>query len=166
MSAFTTIKIRVAAAVTYRGRVALIQRTRDTAGQYTVPGGNVEHREPIPAALRRELREELCLDLDADTPLRLLAVQDQMVSRPGDTPPPRKLHLLFHVPVTDAQYASMGGTQYDDGSFGQVVLVGLADVAGLHVYPDVAASLTALRDTETSAAMLLPAMTDDTYTWR
>lgn len=48
---FTRIKIRVAAAVFNGDEVALIHRTKDGQDQYTLPGGNVEPREPVPQAL-------------------------------------------------------------------------------------------------------------------
>ncbi|WP_406110175.1 NUDIX domain-containing protein [Streptomyces sp. NBC_01003] len=50
-------KIRVAA-VPFRGdEVALVRRTKNGQDQYTLPGGNVEDGEPVPAALAHELDE-------------------------------------------------------------------------------------------------------------
>ncbi|MER5299274.1 NUDIX domain-containing protein [Streptomyces lasiicapitis] len=59
----------------------------------------LEPGEPLPAALRRELMEELALDVDLAEGGELLWMLDQMVTRPGPTPPPRKLHLVhrFHI---------------------------------------------------------------------
>jgi 8-oxo-dGTP diphosphatase len=56
-------RIRVVAAVVRRGEAVLVTRRRDDAsgapGQWEFPGGTVEAGEAEPAALARELLEEL-----------------------------------------------------------------------------------------------------------
>jgi 8-oxo-dGTP diphosphatase len=59
-------RIRVVAAVVRRGDTILVTRRPDRAegpGQWEFPGGKVEPGESEPAALRREIREELGCDL-------------------------------------------------------------------------------------------------------
>lgn len=165
MTPFTTVKIRTAAAVTNRTDVALIRRVRNGATQHTLPGGNVEPGEPLLDALRRELDEELQLKLAADVTPVLLGVQDQMVSRPGPTPPPRKLHLIFHVPITDRQRASLATVEHDDLTDGDIRWLPTADTADLHLFPAVGTLLASLNPDEPAGAVLLPALTDDNYRW-
>ncbi|MEV5560285.1 NUDIX hydrolase [Nonomuraea wenchangensis] len=60
---FSRVKIRTGALVFCEHDVALIRRDRATGSHYTPPGGNVNPGEDLIAALRRELAEELRLDL-------------------------------------------------------------------------------------------------------
>ncbi|MFK0133556.1 NUDIX hydrolase [Streptomyces rubiginosohelvolus] len=92
-AAFARIKIRTGALVFCGDYVALIRRDRSGSTHYTPPGGNVEHGEDLDVALARELAEELDLDIDQAEGGALMWVVDQRVTRPGPTPPPRKLHL-------------------------------------------------------------------------
>ncbi|WP_246094302.1 NUDIX domain-containing protein [Streptomyces griseofuscus] len=89
---FSRIKIRTGALVFCGDEVALIRRDRAGSVHYTPPGGNVEEGEDLRQALRRELAEELDLDIDPAEGGDLMWVVDQRVTRPGPTPPPRKLH--------------------------------------------------------------------------
>ncbi|MDI3405587.1 NUDIX domain-containing protein [Streptomyces cavernicola] len=114
---FTRIKIRVAAALFNGDEAALIHRTKDGQDQYTLPGGNVEPREPVHRALARELDEELGLGLaDAGSVPQLTWIQDAMVTRPGSTPP-RKLHLVFRVHIDDSTRARLRTVEHDDTNY-------------------------------------------------
>jgi len=166
MTPFTTVKIRTAAAVICDQQVALIRRVKHGVEQYTLPGGNVEPGEDLLDGLRRELAEELGLHLDADVQPDLLAVQDQMVTRPGPTPPPRKLHLIFRVPVTGQQRAAIATVEHDDLSDGAIVWTPLIKVTGLHLFPAVGDLLAGLDPQQPSGAVLLPALNDRTFQWR
>ncbi|MCX4755089.1 NUDIX hydrolase [Kitasatospora purpeofusca] len=72
------------AALLHDDRLALIRRDRPDGVQHSLPGGLVEPGEDPHAVLRRELLEELGLDLD-DLPTRprLCFAQDQATARPG-----------------------------------------------------------------------------------
>ena len=166
MTPFTTVKIRTAAAVICDQQVALIRRVKDGVEQYTMPGGNVEPGEDLLDGLRRELAEELGLDLDVDVQPGLLAVQDQMVTRPGPTPPPRKLHLIFRVPVASGQCAAIAMVEHDDLSDGAIVWMPLVEAAGVHLFPAVGGLLAGLDPQQPSSAVLLPALNDRTFRWR
>jgi ADP-ribose pyrophosphatase YjhB (NUDIX family) len=165
-AAFTIIKIRIAAVIVNNGQVALIKRDRADGTQYTLPGGNVEPAESLLTALWRELDEELGLRLATDTTPALLAVQDQMVSRPGDAPPPRKLHLIFRIDIDDTQRAGLAVWEEDDLSAGEVVWLTLTDATGLHLFPAVGELLASIDLGQPACSALLPALTDDTYQWR
>lgn len=86
---FSHVKICTGALVFCGEHLALIRRDRPAGSHYTPPGGNVRTGEHLIAALGRELAEELRLDLADATSPELCWIQDQMVTRPGPTPPPR-----------------------------------------------------------------------------
>ncbi|WP_331738904.1 NUDIX hydrolase [Streptomyces sp. NBC_01276] len=92
------VPVRTSAVILDGDQLCLIHRRRPAGDQYSVPGGLVQDLEPIPAALARELREELDLDLD-EVPQapELRWVQDQITNRPGTTTPLRRLHLVHLV---------------------------------------------------------------------
>lgn len=61
---FARIKIRTSALVFWCDDVALVRRERADSVLYSTIGGNVEPAESLPHALRRELAEELALDVN------------------------------------------------------------------------------------------------------
>lgn len=169
-SPFTRIKIRVGALVFCGDEVALIRRDRPESTHFTPPGGNVEHGEDLAAALQRELHEELDLAPSRSGRPELLWVIDQMVSRPGATPPPRKLHLLYRLHVTPEVRAELATEEYDEVPGGhEVGLIQWVDyrtTADLPIFPPIGPALAALPSpfaALTDAA--LPAVTDDNYVW-
>jgi 8-oxo-dGTP pyrophosphatase MutT (NUDIX family) len=168
---FSRIKIRTGAVIFCGDDVALIRRDRAGSMHYTPPGGNVEPGEDLLAALARELAEELALDIREATPPQLLWVADQMVSRLGPTPPPRKLHLLYRLHVTPDVRARMATQEYDelpDGGheIGIVEWPNYRKTATLPIFPPIGAALAALPTPHAPAGdPALTAITDDNYTW-
>lgn len=64
------------AAIVRNSELLLIQRRCDPeAGHWGLPGGKVDWLEPVPAAVVREIREELDIELEA---VELLCVVDQI----------------------------------------------------------------------------------------
>ena len=58
--------LAVSAAIIHEGRVLIVRRARSPAnGLYTLPGGGVEPGETLHEALRREVREETGLIVEA-----------------------------------------------------------------------------------------------------
>lgn len=168
---FSRIKIRVGALVFCGEDVALIRRDRPTGSHYTPPGGNVEHGEDIHAALARELAEELHLDLaDATTP-ELCWLQDQMVSRPGPTAPPRKLHLIFRCHITPEVRATLAAVEYDEqpdetSEPGIIEWVSYRKLGELPLFPLIGEAAAELASPDASvASTYLPPVTDQNYTW-
>ncbi|MFE1559814.1 NUDIX hydrolase [Streptomyces sp. NPDC058734] len=166
-AAFHRIKIRVAGLVLDDRDVALIRRTntRGTA-HYSLPGGNVEPAEPLPDALRRELREELGLTPEdlAEAP-RFLWLLDAMVSRPGSTPP-RKLHLVYRVPLRPGVRPGLRAFEDDDAvGRGEVVWVPFEQTRGLALFPPVPIADLGPSGGVGAGSALLPPLDDTNYEW-
>ncbi|MFD4172416.1 NUDIX domain-containing protein [Streptomyces anulatus] len=168
---FSRIKIRTGALVFCGDDVALIRRDRADSTHYTPPGGNVEHGEDLDAALARELAEELCLDTTQAEGGDLLWVVDQRVTRPGPTPPPRKLHMIYRFHITPDIRATLAEQELDelpDGSHeaGVIEWIDYRKTAELSIFPPIGPALAALagpRAAVTDAA--LEAVTDENYIW-
>ncbi|MFD1539398.1 NUDIX domain-containing protein [Nonomuraea guangzhouensis] len=169
---FSRVKIRSGAVVFCGEDVALIRRDRPTGSHYTAPGGNVRPGEDIHEALHRELAEELQLDLDDATPPELCWIQDQMVVRPGPTPPPRKIHLIFRCHITPEVRQRLATVEYDnlpDGGheLGVIEWVNYRKTATLPLFPLIGPALTALPTPGSPTANAwLPPITDNNYIWK
>ncbi|MCC9309395.1 NUDIX domain-containing protein [Kitasatospora sp. RB6PN24] len=170
---FSRIKIRVGALVLCGDEVALIRRERAGGVRFfTPPGGNVEPGEDLEAALWRELAEELGLSRGqvAGHP-ELLWVVDQRVNRPGPTPPPRKLHLLYRLHIGEAVRGRLAAEEYDelpDGTHevGHIDWLDYRSTAELPIFPPVGRALAALPAADAPVGnAALPAVTDADYTW-
>ncbi|WP_230885096.1 NUDIX hydrolase [Planomonospora sp. ID82291] len=167
---FSRVKARVGAVVFCGGDVALIRRDRPSGSHYTLPGGNVETGEDMLGALRRELAEELHLEAGQATEPELCWIQDQMVTRPGPTPPPRKIHLIFRCHLSLGVRATLATIEYDEVPGGHepgaIEWVNYRTTAELPLFPLVGGVLSALAHPEASAGNPWVApITDATYTW-
>lgn len=168
---FSRVKIRVGALVFCGEEVALIRRDRPGSVHYTPPGGNVEPGEDLLVALWRELGEELWLGEGQAGAPELLWVVDQRVTRPGPTPSPRKLHLLYRLHVSEAVREVLAVEEYDeqrDGGFevGVVEWVDFRAAGALPLFPPVGAALEALSSPRAVVADAgWGAVTDDDYVW-
>ncbi|RKT02348.1 ADP-ribose pyrophosphatase YjhB (NUDIX family) [Streptomyces sp. 3211.6] len=168
---FSRIKIRAGALVFCGDAIALIRRDRADSTHYTPPGGNVEHGESLNTALARELAEELHLDIDQAEGGDLMWVVDQRVTRPGPTPPPRKLHLIYRFHISPELRATLAETEQDelpDGSCetGVIEWLDYRKTAKLPIFPPIGPALAALPDPRAAVTdAALEAVTDDNYTW-
>ncbi|MGI5201425.1 NUDIX hydrolase [Spirillospora sp. CA-108201] len=145
--------------------LCLIHRRRPDGDQYSLPGGLVDPDEHVPAALARELAEELDLDL-SDLPGRpeLRWVQDQVSTRPGSRAVFRRLHLIHLLSVPPHIRDTMAATERDSEDDARVVWTDLDQAARLHLYPAIGEALSAV--TAPAHPVLPPPITDRTYRWR
>lgn len=75
-------RVGCGAAILRDGRLLLVRRRRaPEAGHWGLPGGKVDWLEPVPAAVAREIAEELGLVI---RPRRLLCVVDQIDAAAGE----------------------------------------------------------------------------------
>ncbi|WP_051965522.1 NUDIX domain-containing protein [Kitasatospora mediocidica] len=165
------VRVRVCAVLLHDALVCLIRRQRPAGVQLSFPGGvgeDEDDEDPIDA-LRRELLEELGLDLAAlPVPPVLRFVQDQETERPGEVEPFRRRHLVYVAHLPDHLVEAVAVAEQDAPDEAPVVWLPVADAAGLHLYPDVGAALAqaVLPDTAAGGPVLLPAMSGAAYQWR
>ncbi|MEV6210228.1 NUDIX domain-containing protein [Kitasatospora sp. NPDC051914] len=156
-------------AVLLEGRdVCLIHRVRPGGDQFSLPGGLLDPAEHVPEGLARELREELGLDV-AGLPEQpqLRWVQDQANTRPGREGIFRRLHLVHVLRVPPHVRQTVAATEQDAEDRNRVLWLDLEQAATLHLYPAVGSVLGSLAGPEDAPGpVLLPPITDRTFTWR
>jgi 8-oxo-dGTP pyrophosphatase MutT (NUDIX family) len=160
--------VRTCALIIHAQQVCLIRHQRPTGDHYSVPGGIVHTGETVPAALARELKEELNLDV-ASLPHQpaLHWAQDQRTTRPGNPEPFRRLHLVHLLQLPGHVRDTLAAAEQTVEDHAPVVWVGLARAAQLPLYPVVAPVLAALPDRRDPEGLVLPPpMTDRTCRWR
>lgn len=95
------IVVGVGAIITRDDRILLIRRGHPPAeGAWSVPGGRVEIDETLPEALRREIREECCLEV---VPGDVAIMLDRISRRPDNTVASHYLIVDFWVTVTGGE---------------------------------------------------------------
>ncbi|MFJ1756481.1 NUDIX hydrolase [Kitasatospora sp. NPDC088134] len=160
------LPIRTCVAIINRAEVCLIHRRRADGDQFSLPGGLLNLDEEVPAALLRELKEELDLDVTAmAAPPDLRWVQGQTNTRPGTDTLFRRLHLIHVLDAPDQVRATIAATEQDADDTTRVVWSPLAEAATLHLYPAAGPALEALAN-GTTIPVQLPPMHDRTYSWR
>ena len=162
------VPVRTSAVILDGDEICLIHRRRHDGDQYSVPGGLVQDIEPIPAALARELREELDLDL-AQVPKtpQLRWVQDQINNRPGTGQTFRRLHLVHLVTLPSGLRKTLAASELDANDPTEVTWTNYRDAVSFHLYPDIRSALEALpRTGPDRGPVWLEPMTDRTYRWR
>ncbi|MET7467066.1 NUDIX hydrolase [Nonomuraea sp. NPDC005501] len=95
------LKVRVTGVLIEDERILLLDQDTDTGRSWSLPGGKVEHGEPLSQALAREMREETGIEVDAG---RLLYVCDHLPG--GDT---HVVHITFEATRTGGSLGAVDG---------------------------------------------------------
>jgi ADP-ribose pyrophosphatase YjhB (NUDIX family) len=91
------IRIRVAGLVIQDGKLLLIEHQKDGRGYWLVPGGGVEFGEACEAAVIREMKEELNIDVK----VKDLAFASDSIGREDNR---HILNLFFSCDYTGGEY--------------------------------------------------------------
>ena len=90
--------VRAAALIMTARGLLLVRQQRGDRTYWLLPGGGVRFGESVADALRRELREELALDVAPGRPLALAeAISDDMTSYPKHV-----IHVICAATLADA----------------------------------------------------------------
>jgi ADP-ribose pyrophosphatase YjhB (NUDIX family) len=85
------VTVRVAALVIQDGRVLVVYQNKDGRMCWMLPGGTADFGETFAEALRREMAEELDLELTVERPLAIV----ESISPDPDEYPVHMLHVLM-----------------------------------------------------------------------
>ncbi|MGA5701722.1 NUDIX hydrolase [Peterkaempfera bronchialis] len=168
---FSRIKVRTSALVFCGDDVAVLRRRRPGSVHYTTIGGNVEPGEDFTDALRRELEEELGLVPEHAADAQLLWILDARVTRPGPTPSPRKIHLIYRLHITPEVRSGLATEEHDelpDGTTetGHIEWIDYRKTRDLPLFPPIGAAIADLPSPQAPVANpALPPVTDENYTW-
>ena len=88
-----TPQLRVAAIIAQHGRILLVEHHKRGQRYWVLPGGRLQGNETLDAALRRELREELGLEVRVGR-LAGLGQQPHLIDHPVRVT--RRPHRLIH----------------------------------------------------------------------
>lgn len=169
MKAFDKVKIRLGVILLCGTKICLISHTGRGLASYALPGGNVESGESLLSCLWREMLEELGLvpEWALSGPI-FLGVQDQLVTRPGASLSPRKIHVLFGLEVGHDIPDRLASIEQDDLGVGEVVWKELSDTSNLHLYPAAGQLLHELTNRGLSGirSAMLAEMNDENYVWQ
>ncbi len=141
-----TPRIRVAAIIRDGNRLLLVEHNKNAKSYWLLPGGGVQYGETLHEALKRELMEEVSLEVEAG---RLVFANDSI--EPGGKR--HIVNLYFEAKVIGGEIAVGGDTRVVSAKFTPA-----EDFSKIELHPDIRAELEAgLRDGFPSGAPYLGA---------
>ena len=121
----------VSAIIHKSGELLVIKRERNGVLKYSLPGGNVGIDEICDEALERELKEEIGGDVHRKI---LCDQQDMLVTRACDGLLCRKLHLIYHVTLSER--STLKSAEVDDvQGRGDVMFCDITQLQAHTLYP-------------------------------
>ncbi len=122
-------RISARAIIVLDQKVLLIHRKRDGAEYWVTPGGKVEEGETFEEAVKREVQEEIGIDIDVGK--EALHTTNNVYNQGGEQ--------YFFVCTYRSGHVGTGTDQrmlnLDPSDFSEVVLVGLEDAKLLNIVP-------------------------------
>jgi len=104
-------RIRVSAILRWQGRVLLCRQEKPGKEYWLLPGGGVDVGETLIEALRRELREELGIEIDAQFEGPVAIVDS--IAPPGTLARRHIVHIIF---AADLSHRSLGDVETKDAA--------------------------------------------------
>lgn len=131
--------VRAGALIITGDGLLLVRQRRLDREYWLLPGGGVLFGETVADALRRELREELCLEIEPGRPVAMAeAISDDMARYPKHV-----VHVIVQATlVADAPVARLGG----DAAVLEARFFAREDVRGLTIRPPIMRFLDACFD--------------------
>ena len=122
-------RIRVAAIIVRNNRVLLVKHSKEGRSYWMLPGGGVNRGETLKDALKRELNEECCIDIEVG----LLVLSSDAIAPDGSR---HIVNLFFQADHVDGT-PRLG----DDKRVTEVAWRDVADLPSIALYPDFGAAL-------------------------
>jgi len=116
-------RVRVAAIVREGDSVLLVAHSKEGRSYWLLPGGGVEYGETLEDALKREMKEEVCLDVEVGD----LALVCDAIAPDGSK---HVVNLCFETTVLDGEMRLGVDPRLSDARF-----VPIDDVADLELHP-------------------------------
>jgi 8-oxo-dGTP diphosphatase len=125
-------RIRVSAIIRWQGQVLLCRQEKPGKQYWLLPGGGVDGGETLMEALRRELREELGIAVDAqfEGPV---AIVDSIA--PKDTS--SKKHVVHIIFSTDLSHRSLEDVETKDAAIKGARLFSVEEFEDIVVHPPI-----------------------------
>jgi 8-oxo-dGTP diphosphatase len=125
-------RIRVSAIIRWQGRVLLCRQEKPGKQYWLLPGGGVDGGETLIEALRRELREELGITVDAqfEGPV---AIVDSIAPKEM----PSKKHVVHIIFSTDLSHRSLEDVETQDAAVKGARLFSVEEFEDVVVHPPI-----------------------------
>ena len=120
--------IRVAGIIFYEGKLVTAQQNKNGKIYYVLPGGGVEDYESSQDAIKRELREELTIDIKK---FRLSYIKEFNVKDKG-----RVIELYFYIEEYEGEIKKGFDPETKESEFENVYYADLNELNNFIFYPE------------------------------